>query len=304
MKKAIITGATGAIGVALVRILVEKNIKVLVFCSKNSKRAANIPKHPLVEICYADLEEYDSIENVKKETYDVFFHLAWAGTTGAARNDMQLQMKNISYALDAVDMANRFGCKRFVGIGSQAEYGRKTEPLTAYMTMHPETGYGAAKLSAGYMTRQQALQYDMEHVWVRVLSVYGPYESGLISYMMKTLLCGEQPSLTEGKQIWDYLYSEDAADALIAVSEKGVSGKCYVLGSGIGRPLSEFVEEIRDVVNSEIPLEFGTVPYAENQVMYLQADISELKADTGFEPKTSFKAGVKKMLEWVRKTEG
>ncbi len=45
-----------------------------------------------------------------------------------------------------------------------------------------------------------------------------------------------------------------------------------------------------------VPLVFGGKPYAENQVMFLQADISDLKRDTGFQPQISFEEGIKKIL--------
>lgn len=54
----------------------------------------------------------------------MMFHFGWMGTTGAARNDMDLQCRNIAYTIDAVRLAQRFGCKTFIGAGSQAEYGR------------------------------------------------------------------------------------------------------------------------------------------------------------------------------------
>ena len=58
-----------------------------------------------------------------KGSFDTFYHIAW-GYTGAARNkSTRLQSKNIDYTLDAVEAAAKLGCKRFIGAGSQAEYG-------------------------------------------------------------------------------------------------------------------------------------------------------------------------------------
>ena len=98
MKRAIITGATGAIGTALVAELVNNGIEVLVLYRSNSTRDFRIPIHPLIKKKVCALDELATLENDTDKSYDVFYHLAWAGTTGQARNDMYLQNLNIKYA--------------------------------------------------------------------------------------------------------------------------------------------------------------------------------------------------------------
>lgn len=301
MERAIITGATGAVGVALINELISHDIEVLVFCRRESQRASNIPKHPLVTVQYASMNEFCKVENDTGKMYHVFYHLAWEGTTGEARNNMHLQNQNVKYALDAVNMAKRFGCDLFVGIGSQAEYGRKNAPLTETTSPDPENGYGIAKLCAGYMTRESAHQNQMKHVWVRILSVYGPYDNAnsLISSAMAKLKQRKTPQLTKGEQVWDYLYSEDAARALYLLGLNGVDGRSYVLGSGEPRVLAEYIKELRDIISPDGSLGFGAVPYGDKQVMYLAADISLLRKDTGFVPKYSFREGILKTAKWL-----
>ena len=300
MKRAIVTGATGAIGIALIRELISRNIEVMVLCRENSKRLSRIPDHPLVTKKYCSLSEIVSLQNDTGKEYDVFFHFAWAGTTGADRNNMHLQNDNIRYALDAVEAAKRFGCSVFIGAGSQAEYGRidGEYPLTAFTPAFPENGYGMAKLCAGEMTRVRAEQLGIRHIWMRILSVYGPYdgENSLVSCIIRDLENNIPPRCTKGEQEWDYLYSGDAARAFIAAAEKGINGKIYPLGGGAHRPLSTYISDIRDVVNPELDIDFGAIPYNNKQVMYLCADTSELQNDTGWRPKMDFKEGILAIL--------
>ena len=94
--KAIITGATGAVGMALISELTGRGIEVAVLCRRGSARAASIPEHPLIkkiDCSLADMAELD----MGDQKYDMFFHLAWDGTTGATRNDMYLQNNNVRY---------------------------------------------------------------------------------------------------------------------------------------------------------------------------------------------------------------
>lgn len=300
MRRAIVTGATGAVGTALVQELIDNNIEVLVFCREGSARNKQIPTHPLVTLKYCSLNQLSELKNETGKQYDVFYHFAWDGTTGTARNDMLLQNQNVRYALDAVEVAARFGCHKFIGAGSQAEYGRVEGVLKPDTPAFPEMGYGIAKLCAGQMTRERAHQLGMAHNWVRILSVYGPND-GAQSMVMSTinkLKKNEVPQFTKGEQMWDYLYSDDAGRAFRLVGEKGIDGKIYVLGSGKARPLAEYIEDIRSIVCPEGCIELGAIPYAPKQVMFLQADIGELTRDTGFLPQIDFPIGIESIMEW------
>ena len=299
MKRAVITGATGVIGYALVTKLIARGVEVLVLTHSGSARNAIIPKHRLVTLMEADISGLDHVENKEETHYDVFFHLAWTGTRGAARDDARLQSDNIRYSVDAVRLASRLGCGTFVGIGSQAEYGRFEGRLSPDTPEKPETCYGIAKYAAGMLTREAAGRLGMKHIWVRVVSVYGPrdYPNTMVMSMIEKLRRGETPQLTKGEQMWDYLYSGDAAEALICLGEKGRSGKTYVLGSGQALPLQTYAQQIRDAVNPDAELALGAIPYAERQVMYLCAEISQITEDTGWRPETPFAEGIRKILE-------
>lgn len=297
MKRAIITGATGAIGTALINELIQNNIEVMVICREGSERNGRIPENSLVTKVFCDLKDLESLQNNTGKEYDVFYHFAWEGTTGAARNDMYLQNRNVKYALDAVNAAKRFGCRTFIGAGSQAEYGRVEGLLKPDTPAFPENGYGIAKLCAGHMTRELALQLEMAHIWVRVLSVYGPNDTpnSMVMSTVNKLRNNITPQFTKGEQKWDYLYSEDAARAFYLLGEKGIGGKTYVLGSGKARELKEYIKDIQSAINPGCNIELGVIPYAKKQVMHLQADITELKNDTGFEPVVQFKDGILKL---------
>lgn len=83
----------------------------------------------------------------------------------------------------------------------------------------------------------------------------------------------------------------------MAVAEKGVDGKFYPLGSGVGKPLSEYVKTIQCIVNPNIALNFGAKEYYPHQPMYLVADIRELTADTDWRPTITFAEGIKQLAK-------
>ena len=310
MRRVIITGATGVVGMAITRKCIEKGIEAILLVNPASSRLARIPDDPLVKVVKCGLEDmsvsrgtvlFDTLLD-SDQTVDAFIHLAWGGTFGDVRNDKALQDKNAEYALDAVRLAHRLGCSVFVGAGSQAEYGRVEGVLKPDTPCNPENEYGRAKLRASIETRKLCHELGIHHVWPRILSIYGPYdgEKTMVMSLITSLLSGEKPSLTAGEQMWDYLYADDAGEAMLALVEHGVDGSIYPIGSGIARPLREYIEIIRDQIDPSLPLGFGEVPYSEKQVMHLCADISRLSEDTGFSPKVGFAEGARRTIEWVK----
>lgn len=303
MNKVIITGPTGAIGIALIQKLAEQGVKVTAVCHRHSNRIRRIPVSEMVQIIECNLDELYSLPELLEHNYDIFYHFAWACTIGDSRNNIEAQIANVQYTIDAVEVAVLLGCKRFVGAGSQAEYGRYEGILNADVPTFPENGYGMAKLCAGQMSRIRCQQLGIKHIWTRVLSVYGPFdgENTMIMSVIYQLLRGDRPKCTKGEQIWDYIYSKDAAQAFYLLGEFGKDGKVYCIGSGKGIPLAEYINVIKSQINKRLEIGFGDIPYADKQVMHLCADISELQKDTGFVPEYSFESGIKETIAWCRK---
>lgn len=302
MKRAIITGPTGAIGYALTKYLSEQDITVYAMCRPDSKRMNSIANLKNVHTIECELENVSMLSNYISDKVDVFFHLGWEGTNQRDRHDVELQSKNIISTLNAVKVAKTMGCECFVGGGSQAEYGRSEAPLNGYSPTNPETAYGVAKLCAGNLSRFLSKQLGIRHVWTRLFSVFGPYigDDSLIASFINKLLNSESPSCTLGTQIWDYLYSRDAARALYLLGQKGIDGKIYCIGSGASKPLREYLEEIKNIINPEITVQYGKIPYSNNQIMHLEPDISDLIRDTGFIPEFDFCDGVKETIQWMK----
>lgn len=297
MNRIVITGATGMIGASLARIATDCGIKVLCIVRKGSSRLKNLPDSPLITVLLANLEEYRSI--TLPDRYDVFFHLAWDKTFGVSRDDVDIQVENVQFTLDAVRLAHRLGCNVFVGAGSQAEYGIVSEPLRGDTPVNPLSGYGIAKYAAGRLAKLLCNQIGMRYNWVRILSVYGPIDAShtLIMYTINELRKGHSPELTKCEQVWDYLYCDDAAEALLAIGERGVDGHVYPLGSGEKRTLLEYIEIIRNEISPNQPLSIGRKEYYPYQPMYLVADISELSNDTGWKPMRDFRNGIKQIIK-------
>ena len=118
----------------------------------------------------------------------------------------------------------------------------------------------------------------------------------MIPYLVDALLSGRTPALTSGEQLWDYLYVDDAAEALRMLVATPAASGFYVLGSGEARPIRAIAELIRDRIDPALPLEFGEKPDARS----LLADVSKLVSDTGWAPRTPLAEGIAEMIAWHR----
>ena len=305
IHKAIITGPTGAVGVSLIYELISKGIQVTAVCRPHSRRLSAIPKNKLVNIVECNVDDLRSLKEVLPHDYDVFYHFAWEGTYGVTRQDLRLQAGNILYTLDAVELAATIGCKAFIGAGSQSEFGHVEGILHPYMPCDPDNGYGIAKLDAGRMSRLECHKRGIRHEWCRIVSLYGPYdgEYTMVMSSIKKMLAGERMQFTKGDQVWDYIYNKDAARAFRLVAEKGKDGAIYCFGTGKTRRLKDFILAIRDAVDPGLEVGLGELPYYPNQVMHLEADISNLTEDTGFLPQYDFEQGIRETVQWVKNQE-
>jgi len=293
-----ITGATSMLGVATIKNCVSKNISVLAFARKNSKNISRLPESSLVKIVECDLSEMAAFDTDGLSA-DVFIHFGWAFTDKIGRNDVSKQLQNVQYTLDAVHLAKRLGCKKFVGAGSQAEYGTPNLPLKAGTPVNPLVPYGVAKYAAGRLSAMECKKEGLEYNWVRILSVYG--ENDNEGTLLKQLVFNAKNNIPMGlsgcEQIWDYLHEDDAGAAFAAVAEKGIDGKIYPLGSGAGRPLKEYVQNVIDAINPDYKPEYGKYPYNPTQPMYLVADVGELEKDTGWKAERLFERSIKELME-------
>ena len=302
MKNVIVTGATGMIGASMIEQMVKDDLKVTAIVRPNSAKRKNLIEHENINVVECDIESLSALREVLKAEYDTFYHFAWDGTYGDSRNDTMLQERNVRNTLEAVELAHTLNCTVFVGAGSQAEFGFVEGELSDQIPKNPVTGYGIAKYAAGKLSAIMCEGYGMRQSWGRIVSTYGPRDNSYTMVMSSIIgmLKGERMSFTKGDQIWDYVYGGDCSRAFYLIGKYGKHGKAYTIGSGKSRPLKEYITAIRDTVAPSLEIGIGERDYYPNQVMKLTADISDLTADTGFDPEVSFEEGIKRTIEWYQ----
>ena len=309
MHNIIVTGATSMIGVAIVEDAIqnEKIGNIIAIIRPNSDRLDRIPRSNKVIVIEVDLDEYEKIPEILEKkgiqhSFSIFYHLAWSRTPtySESYSDMLLKCKSIIGVLKAVNVAKTINCSRFVYIGGQAEYGIvKSDYIKPDTICNPVRADGISHYAAGKMAHILCSQYSITFIWVRVFSVYGINDrpNSMISSTIKKMMNNEKCQFTKAEQIWDYLYARDLGQAILLAGLKAKKDKIYCVGSGDAKPLKEYIEIIKQVVNPKMEIVFGELPYPDNPVMRLCPDISEFVKDTGWGPQTSFRDGIKEIYE-------
>lgn len=301
MRRVLLTGASGFVGAAVLRQMVMqgRDVAVLLRESSDTRRVDDLLGRATV--IRGDITRIeDARAAIEGFAPDCVIHLAWQGVKGADRNS-QVQLENLPAVIALHRLSVDVGVSRIIGMGSQAEYGPQSGRISEDIPTRPTTLYGAAKLAAAILLERAAAAAGQSFAWLRLFSSYGPGDdpSWMIPYLVDRLLAGERPSLTAAEQVWDYIHVDDAAAAVVVMTDADASGM-FNLGSGRAQPLRDIIVTVRDLIDPSLPLGFGEVPYRPDQVMHLEADVSRLRAATGWSPAVDLHAGLRDVVHYHR----
>jgi UDP-glucose 4-epimerase len=299
--RVLVTGATGFLGSHLVERLAGESSAIAVLLRSTSDTWRINPWLLSIERLYGDLTNLDACEEeIARYKPDTIFHLGWHGVGNSQRDSAGQLDANLAATVRLADLAGRIGCRTFVGIGSQAEYGPQNRRLDEAASTLPTTMYGVAKLAAYHACRVRLASSAVRFAWIRIFSTYGPKDNTgwLIPSFIESLLSGRCMQLTAGEQRWDFNYAGDAARAIQLVGANEHAEGVFNLGAGKCVPLRHVLKLIRDRIDPSLPLRFGEIPYRRDQVMHLEANTSRLSATTGWQPEVDLDEGVSQTIGW------
>lgn len=305
MKRAIVTGANGFIGKALLQVLSQENVETIAIVRNQYSNMAGIENLPGVCVIYCEMDDIKSLpfKICDKKPVDVFFHLAWEGSSGGKRGDYHLQLSNVERTLDAVETAEQLGCSKFVGVGSLAELDVDLYSMKDGSRPRIVSCYGAAKLAAHYMSKAKCNEIEqLKHCWVYLSNVYGKgdFSSNFINYTIKLMLNNKPAEFTAGEHLYDFVSIKDAAWGIYCVGTKGKENTSYYVGSGHPTKLKNFIIAIRNAINVNIPLYFGKVPFEGVSQPMEVFSCDKLKKDTGYKAVHNFSDEIKELIPWIK----
>lgn len=302
LKNVIVTGANGFIGKNLIKNLVENNVFVYAV-------DVNFDDDLLQNKNIKCIGHYKSIfyklSKEINEKIDCIFHLAWAGTSGKNRSDYNMQLSNIKMTCDYIMFAKEIFCQRFI-------YASSINEIESYEYLQsddisPSSGYiyGAAKLAGHMIGEVVAYQNGVDFIPVIISNIYGIGENSerLINSSIRKLLKKEHCSFTSGNQMYDFIYITDAIDSIIEVAKKGIPFNRYYIGSGKIKPLKEYLNQMKNIVDPNAELGFGEICFKGKEISFNQFDLLKVQNDTGYVNKVDFEKGIKNTMRYIQDEE-
>jgi len=303
VRSALVTGATGFIGSALVQRLSLEGVSTFCLVRPGSARRGRICNLSGVELL--ETENYEGSALTQKLSgirADVVFNLASSGVAPEERDPQLLLTGNLNVVAGLISATLAWPLRKFIHIGSCSEYAPVPEghKLTEQDLLQPTSVYGAAKACAHIYGLAFAKSRGVPFVTLRLFGVFGVGEAPnrLVPYLMSHLR-GDMPvDLTPGEQVRDLLYVDDIVEALLqgAQSEGIAAGSSYNVCSGKGIRIRELSEEVAKAMNKpKSLLRFGDRPYRADESMWIVGDNRQFSACTSWAPKVAIEEGIRKM---------
>ncbi|GAA0724690.1 UDP-glucose 4-epimerase [Halorubrum trapanicum] len=299
-QRVLVTGGAGFIGSNLANLLAEDNTVIAV-----DDEYLGTPENLADDVTYHNKSVLD--DDLPTDV-DVVYHLAALSSYAMHEEDPQLGARvNVEGFVNTVEQARDDGCDTVVYASTSSIYGDRTEPSPESMDVAVNTGYEASKLARERYAEYFANHYGMAMAGMRFFSVYQGYDgaeghkgeyANVIAQFADDIAHGRQPELYgDGTQTRDFTHVSDVVRALEVAAAERLSG-IYNVGTEEPYSFNELVELINEELGTDVEPTYVENPIPESVYVHdTYADISKLRAETGWEPQVSFTEGLKQVCE-------
>lgn len=312
MSRVLITGGLGFVGSNLAEDLVKKGHQ-LILVSRSDRKIRNIADIvDKVDIEYGDLTDFNWLENeVLKHQPDVIFHLAGQLTSYESFEkplyDVDVNAKSTIVLLESIRKLGQ-PCRFILGSTFWVVGKPESLPVNEETPCNPLNIYAVDRLASEHYCKIYNKVYDMDTLIMRLTNTFGIKEQydnpkkAALNYLIYRGYKGQTvPIYDQGKFFRDYIYVSDVVSAAEAIMKKGKAGQCYFVGTGVKTwfyDIGRWIEELTD----------GKVVYVESPDYHKRINVGDIIIDNtkikglGWDWKVSVKEGIKKTLEYYRRT--
>jgi UDP-glucose 4-epimerase len=309
LTKAVVTGGAGFIGSNLVQRLVDEGVEVLVIDDLSSgmlSRLAPARERGKIHFHQMDIRAPELRDVIVGFTPPVIFHLAAQIDVRSSvvdpAGDAQI---NIIGTVNLLQAARDAAVERVVFASSGGATFGDTDQIPTKETVprRPDSPYGVSKKVVDDYLDYYRRAHGVDYVSLGFSNVYGPGqdpygEAGVVSIFAGNLLTGRVSTIYgDGKQTRDYLFVEDATDALWRAALQG-GGRYLNIGTGIETTVTDLYDKMAAIVGSDLEPQHAAPRPGEQLRSCL--DPSKAARDLGWEPWTSLDEGLAASIAWFR----
>lgn len=297
MKTAIVTGANGFIGSSLIKVLIDKGVKVFavdVYFSPD-----RLPQSHLIEKIESSVD-MTLTEKLGSGEFDAFYHLAWRGVNGSEKADPYIQLDNIRMGIDCANICKALGVKKLLCAGTVAENSTLSLPNLT------KTGggmmYGVAKHACRLMLENYCKTIGLTFVWMQFSNIYGigNKTGNLVSYTLSEILSDKDATFGPALQPYDFIYVDDLIEAIYQLGNTQPTKSFYFIGSGQPKILKDYLYKIGEIVGKEESIKVGVRPDDGIKYSMEMFDNTNLIQEIGEYVRTDFDKGIELTADWLK----
>lgn len=314
----LVTGGAGFIGSTLSDKLLKDGIKVVVIDNFNDYYDVNLKKqnvepnlnNPNYKLYQGDICNKELLNKIFSENkIDVVVHLAaCTGVRSSIETPLNYVNSNIYGTVNILECMKNFDIKKIVFASSSSVYGNCTaEKFSEDLKIsEPISQYAATKSACEQFLYTYSKLYDICAVCLRFFTVYGPKQRPDLAIRKFTCLMLKNepiPVYGDGNSLRDYTYIDDIIDGICSAIEYNKTNY-EIINLGGGNPITvkEVISTIEKVLKKSAVINY--LPFQKGDVNKTISDITKAKRLLGYTPKTNFKDGISKFVEWERNRRG
>jgi len=261
MERAIVAGASGFVGSAVVRMLLGKGVNVVALGRKlfENTELSLLNSEPELTYFQIDNSQMDELpERLSSVDWDVggacvFYNFSWSGGESLTSGVVEDQINNVFSSVAMVKVASKLGCKKFVSVGTQEEkfmddYLVEGWKKRSYSSSHDI--YALAKISSRDQTKLAAYlnRIDFIHTRFSVPIDEALNGDGYVNSTLRKIYSNDEYTPPINKQFFDFIPLNELARAYYLIGMRAENRAEYFIGTGTARTLGEYFSRFSDIV--------------------------------------------------------
>ena len=300
MASCLVLGGAGFIGSHLAEALLQAGHRVRIFDRPHLDRLPTFLQRREFEVFTGDfLNPY--VLSAALEGNEIVFHLV-STTLPKTSNDNPVYdvESNVVGTLRLLELCRSQGVRKVVFASSGGTvYGvPRTVPIDESHPTDPICSYGIHKLMIEKYLQLNHRVHGLDYCVVRPPNLYGPRQrldiaQGAVAVFLDRALHGKPIQVWgDGSVMRDYLYVEDAAEALVKAAAFEGEPKVFNIGSGVGTTLKQLIKEIEALLGRPVPVEYSAARTLDVPANVLDASLA--RRLLGWTPRTSLAEGLRR----------
>lgn len=298
----LVTGGAGFLGSALVGRLADAGHHVRVIDDLSAGDSSRLPEG--VHFTRGSVLDRPKLWTLLQDVDCVYNLAARVLVSESVLYPREYNEVNVGGTVSVMEAMRDVGVRRVVFTSSGAVYGEQAhQPVREDQTPNPQSPYAVSKLAAEYYVRTIGALWGIETVVLRIFNAYGPHQNlppshppVVLRFLQQALRGGSLVVFGGGAQTRDFLYVDDAVEALVAAATASdVDRRTINLGSGEETSINQLAALAAETVGREIEVLHS--PAESGGVSRLCADVALARRLLGYDPRVGLREGLRLTLE-------